>query len=68
MINTVAIIQIMPKIPMRVNSFPRSAHPNKAADIGSKDESYRTLYGPNELYPFHIGIKGYHCTKYNDGK
>ena len=23
---------------------------------------------PNEPYPFHIGIKRYHCTEYDDGK
>ena len=51
MINTVAIIQIMPKIPMRVNSFPSSAHPNKAADIGSKDESIEPYTAPMSLTP-----------------
>ena len=38
-INTVAMIQNIPKIPIMVNSLPSKAQPNSAAEIGSNDES-----------------------------
>ena len=37
-INTVAMIQIIPKIPTKVNSLPKRAHPNMAAEIGSNED------------------------------
>ena len=38
MITTVAIIIAIPISPNRLNSFPKKAHPKKAAEIGSIDE------------------------------
>ena len=51
MMNTVARIHIIPKIPITVNSFPRRAQPNKAAEMGSSDERMDPCTAPMSLTP-----------------
>ena len=46
MMNTVAMIQIIPKMPTKVNSLPKRAHPNNAAEIGSNDERIDPFTSP----------------------
>lgn len=50
-INTVAMIQIIPKIPTRVNSFPNRAYPNSAAEIGSNDDRMEPCTAPMRRTP-----------------
>ena len=44
-------IQIIPIIPIKVNSFPNRAQPNSAAEIGSNDESIEPCTAPMRRTP-----------------
>ena len=57
MMNTVAMIQIIPKIPTKVNSLPKRAHPNNAAEIGSKDERIYPCTAPIRRTPSIYALK-----------
>ena len=51
MITTVAIIIAIPISPNRLNSFPKKAHPKKAAEIGSIEDKIDPDTAPIRLTP-----------------
>ena len=51
MITTVEIIIAIPISPNRLNSFPKKAHPKKAAEIGSIDDKIDPGTAPILLTP-----------------
>ena len=57
MMNTVAMIQIIPKMPTKVNSLPKRAHPNNAAEIGSNDERIDPCTAPIRRTPSIYALK-----------